>query len=84
MPTNYLPGDIIIKTHFIPAVLKKDLAKLFKKDKLNYGALETKQFIDDLADPVLFFMNKKIKHNLINIGSQKKIYKSNRKILLKF
>ena len=79
MPTNtFGPGDNynLESSHFIPAVLKKIyLAKLFKKDKIElWGTGKPKReiiYVDDLADSVLFFMNKKIKHNLINIGTSK-------------
>ena len=79
MPTNtFGPNDSYhkINSHFFPALLKKvnDL-KQEKKDKLIlWGDGKSKReyiFVDDLADACIFFMNKKTKSSLINIGTGK-------------
>ncbi len=77
MPTNtFGPGDNynLQNSHFIPAILKKIyLAKLRNKKSIKlWGTGKAKReviYVDDLADAVIYFMNKKVKHNLINIGT---------------
>jgi len=77
MPTNtYGPGDNYnLKTsHFLPALIKKIyLAKKKKKKTISlWGSGKAKReliYVDDLADACIFFMNKKINHSLINIGT---------------
>jgi len=79
MPSNiYGPNDNynLTKSHFIPAIIKKvHLAK--KKNKKNiilWGNGKSKReilYVDDLADAVIFFLKKKTKHSLINIGTGK-------------
>jgi GDP-L-fucose synthase len=77
MPTNtYGPGDNynLESSHFFPALIRKiHEAKLRNKKIVNLlGTGRAKReliYVDDLADACIFFMNKKIKHNLINIGT---------------
>ncbi len=79
MPTNtFGPGDNynLQNSHFIPAILNKIYqAKLKNKKQINlWGTGKPKReliFVDDLADAVIYFMNKKVKHSLINIGTSK-------------
>ena len=81
MPTNtFGPGDNynLQTSHFIPAILKKVLlAETNKIKKINlWGTGKPKReviYVKDLADAVIFFMNKKIKHSLINIGTSKEM-----------
>ena len=76
MPPNLFgPGDNYdLKTsHFFPALLKKIYyAKLKRKKILNvWGTGKPKRelmFVDDFADALIHFMNKKIKEPFINIG----------------
>ena len=79
MPTNtYGPGDNynLETSHFFPALIRKiHEAKLRNKKIVNLlGTGRAKReliYVDDLADACIFFMNKKIKNNLINIGTGK-------------
>jgi GDP-L-fucose synthase len=79
MPTNtYGPGDNynLESSHFFPALIRKiHEAKSRNKKIVNLlGTGRAKReliYVDDLADACIFFMNKKIKHNLINIGTGK-------------
>ena len=79
MPTNtFGPGDNYNSenSHFIPAILKKIYeAKNNNKKHINlWGTGKSKReliYVDDLADAIVFFMNKKTKHTLINIGTSK-------------
>ena len=77
MPTNtYGPNDNYhgLNSHFFPALIKK-----VHKIKLNnqksitiWGNGRAKReliFVDDLAEACIYFMNKKVNHNLINIGT---------------
>ncbi len=76
MPPNlYGPGDNYdLKTsHFFPALLKKIyLAKKKGEKYLNiWGTGKPRRelmFVEDFADALIFFMNKKIKEPFINIG----------------
>ena len=79
MPANvYGPNDNfdLLNSHFIPALIAK-IHKLKKKRKkiLNiWGTGKVKReviYVDDLADACVYFMNKKVSENLINIGSGK-------------
>ena len=49
--------------------------KLIKKKYINlWGTGKPKReiiYVDDLAEAIIFFFNKKTKHNLINIGTSK-------------
>ena len=77
MPTNtYGPGDNynINNSHFFPAIIKKIHAVKDKKNKTIHlwGDGQAKReviFVDDLADAIIFFLNKKTEEYLINIGS---------------
>tara|TARA_B110000971_G_scaffold209001_1_gene234655 strand:- start:1074 stop:2024 length:951 start_codon:yes stop_codon:yes gene_type:complete len=79
MPTNtFGPGDNynLENSHFIPAILRKlHEAKINKKKYINlWGTGKPKReiiYVDDLAEAIIFFFNKKTKHNLINIGTSK-------------
>ena len=77
MPTNtFGPNDNynLQSSHFIPAILRK--IYLANKNKKNYiklwGTGSAKReviYVDDLADAVIYFMNKKVHNTLINIGT---------------
>jgi GDP-L-fucose synthase len=77
MPTNtFGQGDNydLENNHFLPALIKKiHDCKINKKRSLNlWGNGKTKReliFVDDLANAIVYFLNKKTKKNLINIGS---------------
>ena len=79
MPTNtFGPNDNYndLNSHFFPALIKK--VHQIKKRKLNnltlWGNGKARReviFVDDIAEACVFFMNKKIKESLINIGSGK-------------
>ena len=77
MPCNlYGPGDNydLNTSHFLPALIKKIyLAKKYKKDSINlWGDGKPKRevmHVDDLAEAVLYFLNKKTNEPYINIGS---------------
>lgn len=60
-------------SHFIPAILKKFfLASKNKKIVKLWGTgkvLREVMYADDLADAIVFFMNKKTNHMIINIGT---------------
>jgi len=79
MPPNlYGPNDNfdLSHSHFYPALMKKIyLAKKNNKKTLNiWGTGRPKRelmFVDDFADAVVFFMNKKIKEPFLNIGNGK-------------
>lgn len=67
-------------SHFFPALIKKIyLAKKNKTKKLKvWGTGQPKRelmYVDDVADACIFFLKKKTKHTLINVGSgiEKKI-----------
>ena len=77
MPTNlYGPNDNyhLLNSHFFPALIRKiHLAKKRKKKIINiWGTGKPKRelmYVDDLAYACEFFLKKKTKHTLINIGS---------------
>jgi len=77
MPSNmYGPNDNYDpnNSHFFAALIKKIYeAKIYKKKLIKvWGSGKVYRellYVDDLADAVLFFLNKKIKHPFINIGS---------------
>ena len=79
MPANsYGPNDNydLLNSHFFPALIKKaHECKIKKKKYLKvWGSgkpLRELVFVDDIADACVFFMNKKTKYSLINIGSGK-------------
>jgi GDP-L-fucose synthase len=65
----------LLSSHFIPALIRKIFeAKIKKKKSIELGGNgKTKReliFVDDLADAIIFFLFKKTKKNLINIGTQ--------------
>ena len=77
MPTNtFGPNDKYdtLNSHFFPALIKK-IYNLKNKDTLTlWGNGKPKReaiYVDDLADACVYFMNKKFKGNLINIGTGK-------------
>ena len=77
MPCNlYGPNDNydLTTSHFLPALIKKIYgAKIKNKNKvIIWGSgkpLREIMYVEDLADACLFFLKKKTKHSLINIGS---------------
>ena len=79
MPTNtFGPGDNynLENSHFIPAILRKLYqAKISKKKFINlWGTGKPKReiiYVEDLADAIIYFINKKTSHSLINIGTSK-------------
>lgn len=79
MPTNtFGPNDNYdeINSHFFPALLRKvhNLKQKKKNQLILWGDGKPKRefiFVDDLADACIFFMNKKTKSSLINIGTGK-------------
>ena len=79
MPTNtYGPNDNYNKmnSHFLPALIKKIYFLKRKKGKklILWGNGKAKReviYVDDIADACVFFMNKKIKETIINIGTGK-------------
>ena len=79
MPTNtFGPGDNynLENSHFIPAILRKLYQANINKNKyINlWGTGKPKReiiYVDDLAEAIIFFINKKTKHSLINIGTSK-------------
>ena len=65
-------------SHFFPALLKKIYLHNKKKKKsiTLWGTGNPKReliYVDDLAEACIYFMNKKTKHSLINIGTQKEM-----------
>ena len=79
MPTNtFGPGDnySLENSHFIPAILKKLYQADIKNKKFItlWGSGKPKReiiYVDDLADSIIYFMNRKTNHSLINIGTSK-------------
>ena len=79
MPTNtFGPNDNYDKlnSHFIPALIRKvNEIKINKKKQLilwgNSLAKREIFYVDDLAEACVYFMNKKVKETLINIGTGK-------------
>ena len=77
MPCNlYGPNDNynVENSHFLPALISKiHLAKSTNKKYLkiwgNGNPKRELMYVDDLADACIFFLNKKTKETLINIGS---------------
>ena len=77
MPTNtYGPNDNYDKfnSHFFPALIKKiHNLKVKNKNILTlWGNGKAKRemiYVDDVADACVYFMKKKVKHTLINIGT---------------
>ena len=79
MPPNmYGPGDNynLENSHFFSALINKiTRAKIKNKQKIIlWGTGKAKRelmFVEDFADALIFFMNKKIKEDFINIGTGK-------------
>ena len=79
MPTNtFGPNDNYHKlnSHFFPALMRKvHEIKINKKKQLilwgNGLAKREIFYVDDLAEACVYFMNKKVKETLINIGTGK-------------
>ena len=77
MPCNLFgPNDNydLTTSHFLPALIKKiyNAKKKNKKKVIIWGTgkpLREIMYVEDLADACLFFLKKKTKHSLINIGS---------------
>tara|TARA_B100000900_G_scaffold403087_1_gene409737 strand:- start:506 stop:1438 length:933 start_codon:yes stop_codon:yes gene_type:complete len=79
MPTNtFGPNDNYdpLNSHFLPAIIRKiHNVKIQKKSEIkiwgNGSAKRELIYVDDIADACIFFMKKKIKENVINIGTGK-------------
>ena len=79
MPTNtFGPKDNyhFSNSHFIPAIIKKahDLKDSNNKVIKIWGDGKPKReiiHVDDLADACIYFMKKKTRHSIINIGTGK-------------
>jgi GDP-L-fucose synthase len=104
MPTNsFGPNDEYsdLDSHFIPALIKKihNLKNSKKNELLLWGNGKAKREIvhaDHIANACVFFMKKKTKHSLINIGSGKeysieyytkffsKVISPNKRIFIKY
>lgn len=102
MPCNlYGPNDNydLNNAHFLPATIAKVYKAKLSKDKtvIVWGSGNPKRemmYVDDLADACIFFLNKKTKESLINIGSKEEkrikdfvkivIKKIDKKIKIKF
>ena len=79
MPTNtFGPNDNYhqLNSHFVPSLFRKIYN--IEKNKKNFiriwgDGLPKREIIysEDIADACVFFMNKRTKHNLINIGTGK-------------
>lgn len=77
MPSNLFgPNDNynLENSHFLPAIIKKIYhAKLNNVKKLIFWGTGLSRreltFVDDIAEACLFFLGKKTKHTIINIGS---------------
>jgi GDP-L-fucose synthase len=76
MPSNlYGPNDNYNPktSHFLPGIISKAIDyKENKKKFILWGNGLAKRevlYVDDLANACVYFMNKKTKHNVINIGS---------------
>jgi GDP-L-fucose synthase len=77
MPCNlYGPNDNynLQTSHFFPALIAKAInaKKKNKKQIILWGSGKPKRelmYVDDLADACIYFMNKKTKESLINVGA---------------
>jgi len=78
MPCNaFGPNDNydLLTSHFFPALIRRlsDAVNNKKRSIKLWGTGRAKReliYVDDVADACIFFMNKKVKHSLINIGSE--------------
>ncbi len=93
MPSNtYGPNDNynLHNSHFFPALIRKiHDAKIRKANKITlWGTGKPKReliYVDDVADACIFFLNKKTKESLINIGTGKDIkIEQYAKLIMKF
>ena len=79
MPTNtFGPNDNydVLNSHFFPALIRKvhDIKLNRKKNLVLWGNGLAKReiiYVDDIADACIFFMKKKIKETVVNIGTGK-------------
>jgi len=79
MPTNtFGPNDNYdnLNSHFLPTLIKKvhNLKKKKNKFLILWGDGKAKReviYVDDIANACIYFMNKKLKETLINIGTGK-------------
>ena len=92
MPTNlYGPNDNydLENSHFYPALLSKIYKAKINNEKIleiwgNGKAKREIMFVDDLASACEFFLKKKIKHSILNIGSgQEKTIEEFSKFIMK-
>ena len=78
MPCNaFGPNDNydLLTSHFFPALIRRlsDAVNNKKKSIKLWGTGKARRefiYVDDIADACIFFMNKKVRHALINIGSE--------------
>ena len=93
MPSNtYGPNDNynLHNSHFFPALIRKiHDAKIKKANKITlWGTGKPKReliYVDDVADACIFFLNKKTKESLINIGTGKDLkIEQYAKLIMKF
>jgi len=79
MPTNtFGPNDNYhpLNSHFFPALIRKiHIAKINNQNKISIWGDGTPKrefiYVDDLADACIYFMKKRTKETLINIGTGK-------------
>ena len=92
MPTNtFGPNDNYdtLNSHFFPSLIRKihSIKKRKKKELIIWGDGTPKReiiYVDDIAEACVFFMKKKIKETIINIGTGKDYsIKEYAKIILK-
>ena len=77
MPTNcFGPGDNynLATSHFLPALISKVYHAKYNKDFFItlWGDGKAKReliYVEDLAEAIIYFLNKKTSHSLINIGT---------------
>ena len=93
MPSNtYGPNDNynLDNSHFFPALIRKiHDAKIKRANKITlWGTGKPKReliYVDDVADACIFFLNKKTKESLINIGTGKDLkIEQYAKLIIKF
>ena len=104
MPTNtFGPNDNynVLNSHFVPALIKKvhNLKTKNQKQLIIWGNGKAKReviYVDDLANACVYFMKKRTKHSIINIGTgidysikyyadlMKKIILPKKKIFIKY